>query len=351
MMRFFNFSTRQCLLAIFTLCLFFPVKAQDFISGGIAYYVTDAENKKAEVAYLDGEFSGVVEIPSTVTAMVYPMYEEPYEATLTITGIGSYAFEYNDQVTEVILPNTIEYIGYSAFYQCTSLNRINLPNQLKSIGESAFGYTALESVVIPQSVTSLGWNVFYSCASLTSVTLPNTITSLHGTFLWCTALKDVNIPNSVTMIYDAFRGCSSLSSIIIPNSVVNISNNAFYQCDALTDITCLAQTPPTVSNANCFYSQLFDIYNTATLNVPMPCVDAYKNAYVWKNFTNITGISDAEQGDVDGDGRVTIADVTGLIDLLLNGTGDSNPVADVDGDGRVTIADVTALIDILLNSN
>lgn len=56
-------------------------------------------------------------------------------------------------------------------------------------------------------------------------------------------------------------------------------------------------------------------------------------------------------GDMDGSGYVTISDVTGLIDLLLNGTGDSNPVADVDGDGRVTIADVTALIDILLNSN
>ena len=351
MMRFFNFSIRQSLLAIFALCLLIPVHAQYFNSGGIAYYVTDTYNNTAEVAYLDGEFSGVVEIPSAVTAMVYPMYEEPYEATLTITGIGAYAFEYNDQVTEVILPNTIEYIGYSAFYDCTALNKINLPNQLKSIGDNAFGYTALESVVIPQSVTYLGWNVFYSCSSLTSVTLPNTLTSLYGTFLWCTALENVNIPNSVTTINDAFRGCSSLNSIIIPNSVVSISNNAFYQCNALTDITCLAQTPPTVSNSNCFYSQLFDIYNTATLKVPMPSVSAYQNANVWKLFTNITGINDAEQGDVDGDGRVTIADVTTLIDLLLNGTGDSNPVADVDGDGRVTIADVTELIDILLNSN
>ena len=351
MKKFFHHSTRRFLLAIFALCLLFPAKAQEFISGGIGYYVTDSYNMTAEVAYLDGEFNNVVEIPSVVTAMVYPMYEEPYEATLTITGIGSYAFRNNSQLTEVILPNTIEYIGYSAFYECIALNKINLPNSLKTIGGNAFAYTALESVEIPQSVTSLDWNVFYSCTSLTSVTLPNSITFLGGTFAWCKSLKNVNIPNSVTTIYDAFRGCSSLSSIIIPNSVVDISNNAFNQCDALTDITCLAQTPPTISNSSCFYSQLFDIYNTATLKVPMPSVSAYQTANVWKLFSHITGINEAEQGDVDGDGRVTIADVTELVDLLLNGTGDSNPVADVDGDGRVTIADVTELIDILLSGN
>ncbi|MBQ6165942.1 MAG: dockerin type I repeat-containing protein [Muribaculaceae bacterium] len=57
-------------------------------------------------------------------------------------------------------------------------------------------------------------------------------------------------------------------------------------------------------------------------------------------------------GDVDGDGSVTIADVTELIDLLLNGEAsqgeDIENAADVDGDGSVTIADVTALIDRIL---
>ncbi len=52
-------------------------------------------------------------------------------------------------------------------------------------------------------------------------------------------------------------------------------------------------------------------------------------------------------GDVDGDGAVTISDVTALIDYLLAET----PIAgdgDIDGDGNITIGDVTALIDILL---
>ena len=53
-------------------------------------------------------------------------------------------------------------------------------------------------------------------------------------------------------------------------------------------------------------------------------------------------------GDVDGDGSVNIADVTALIDILLNAIDAS---ADVDGDGAVNIGDVTTLIDMLLNGN
>ena len=55
-------------------------------------------------------------------------------------------------------------------------------------------------------------------------------------------------------------------------------------------------------------------------------------------------------GDVDGNGRVTIADVTALIDYLLSGNSEGiNPeTADVDGDGQINVADVTALIDIIL---
>ena len=58
-------------------------------------------------------------------------------------------------------------------------------------------------------------------------------------------------------------------------------------------------------------------------------------------------------GDVDGDGKVGIADVTDLSDLLLEGSLDilSHPEADVDSDGRISIADITEIIDMLLASN
>lgn len=60
-------------------------------------------------------------------------------------------------------------------------------------------------------------------------------------------------------------------------------------------------------------------------------------------------------GDMDGNGSVSISDVTLLIDYLLSGQpGNVNvnaEAADVDGDGNVSISDVTALIDRLLSNS
>lgn len=56
------------------------------------------------------------------------------------------------------------------------------------------------------------------------------------------------------------------------------------------------------------------------------------------------------KGDANGDGFVTIADVTTLIDYLLSGSEINMENADVDNSGSISIADVTSLIDILLSS-
>ena len=58
----------------------------------------------------------------------------------------------------------------------------------------------------------------------------------------------------------------------------------------------------------------------------------------------------AVAGDVNGDGRLTIADVTALIDILLGGGGTDgfNMPGDINMDNHLSIADVTTLIDMLL---
>lgn len=56
------------------------------------------------------------------------------------------------------------------------------------------------------------------------------------------------------------------------------------------------------------------------------------------------------EGDADGDGHISISDVTCLIDYLLSSNTPINLAnADVNRDGNITIADVTALIDKLLS--
>ncbi len=55
-------------------------------------------------------------------------------------------------------------------------------------------------------------------------------------------------------------------------------------------------------------------------------------------------------GDVNGDGTISIADVTMLVNIILGKTteGYEAKVADVNGDEQITIADVTALVNIIL---
>lgn len=60
-----------------------------------------------------------------------------------------------------------------------------------------------------------------------------------------------------------------------------------------------------------------------------------------------TGISSGIAGDVSGDGKVTAADLSTLIKMILNDSQDVS--ADVNGDGKITAADLSALIKIILN--
>lgn len=76
--------------------------------------------------------------------------------------------------------------------------------------------------------------------------------------------------------------------------------------------------------------------------------------YNWSNSSWVpyTG-SSTMRGDVNGNGDVTIADVSALIDYLLTGdaTGVNLAGANCNGDSDVNIADVSALIDYLLSGS
>ena len=55
-------------------------------------------------------------------------------------------------------------------------------------------------------------------------------------------------------------------------------------------------------------------------------------------------------GDINGDGTITVADVTSLVDIILGSSHDyDQQLADVNQDGSVTVSDVTMLVDIILN--
>ena len=57
------------------------------------------------------------------------------------------------------------------------------------------------------------------------------------------------------------------------------------------------------------------------------------------------------KGDVNGDGKVNVSDVTALVNMILGVIPKDEARADINGDGKVNVSDVTALINIILGTS
>ena len=158
---------------------------------------------------------------------------------------------------------------------------------------------------------------------------------------------DLIIPDYLTVIHKkSFVNCPGLTSIVLPNSDLAIGQGAFAGCTGLESITCKSVNPPSTSNSFADES----IFSQATLFVPYESLEAYKAHEEWGKFLRIVPFRGAGPGDVNGDGTLSIGDVTDIINQMLNGD-EIPPYCDVNGDGNVTISDVTILTGLLLNSN
>lgn len=306
-------TLRNFILLAVIVMLSSTAKAQVFYENGIYYEVTSSyDNLEASVYPYNGSYQGVLEIPETVTTMVWCDYEQ-FEMTYTVTGISNDAFRDCNQLTKVVLPNTIRSIGRNAFYNCSALSEINLPASLTSIGSSAFGYcTSLNSIVIPENVNTIGWNAFYCCTGLTDVTISSAVTELNGTFFGCTGLTAVEIPQSVTKLDGTFTGCTglkamnvpasveyigartfdgctALASVVLPSSLTYIAEQAFFNCENLKIVTCLAVTPPSMYTND---SESFDYltYMDGLLFVPSASIPQYQSTDWWSLFQHIQGL-------------------------------------------------------------
>ncbi|MBO4813383.1 MAG: leucine-rich repeat protein [Muribaculaceae bacterium] len=67
-------------------------------------------------------------------------------------------------------------------------------------------------------------------------------------------------------------------------------------------------------------------------------------------YTNLSG-DVGLKGDVNGDGKVNVSDVTALVNMILGVIPKDEARADINGDGKVNVSDVTALINIILGTS
>ena len=241
-----------------------------------AYAIADGKMQSVTIAY---EFVVTEPTPS----YIYDFKEDGVFYKITAEGkvsVCSETTDYNSYSGEVTIPATVTHNGVT--YMVTG------------IYEDAFrGCAGLTGVTIGAYVTAIGNSAFKNCTSLTNVTLGDYV---------------------ITLGEEAFSGCSSLTSVMLGSGLANIGANAFKGCDALTSVTCKAATPPVMAASNCFAC-----YGTATLHVHPAVLDLYQSTNYWNQFTTVVAEDKVAPavGDANGDGRLSIGDVTTLIDMLL----------------------------------
>ena len=153
-----------------------------------------------------------------------------------ITKIGSYAFDYGDEIITVSIPDSVTEIGDNSFDNCFKIENINIPKNLKIIGKEAFRQcNKVTSFVLPDSVTTIGGGSFMECNSLETMKLSKKIDCIpEWTFRGCLNLKNFDIPEGVTKIEaNAFAECFGAfwdNGLTIPDSVTSIGTNSFRNC-------------------------------------------------------------------------------------------------------------------------
>ena len=169
------------------------------------------------ITYLGGSSS--MEIPAKVTHL-----GNEYK----VTSIGSEAFRNCKGLKSISIPKSVISIGSCAFSDCDSLQKAEfasieslcgidfydcLSNPLFYAKKLYVSGEEVTDVVIPDSVESIGQYAFYNCDNLTSVSIPYSVTSIgQYVFNQCYGLTSVSIPNSVTAIgYGAFKDCINLT--------------------------------------------------------------------------------------------------------------------------------------------
>ena len=243
------------------------------------------------------------------------------------------AFSDCTALTSIEIPASVETIKSTAFQGCSSLATVTFEkgSKLKTIGGSYASYdayyygafsdcTALTSIEIPASVETIEAAAFMRCSKLATVTFEKgsklkTIggsyaSYYYGAFSNCTALTSIEIPASVeTIKAAAFMRCSKLATVTFEkgSKLKTIDGYAFSCCWALTTVDMSACTQVTEIGYRAFYEdsklQLFKIgtrtppscgdnafwgiNSYSVLKVPAGCVDAYKKAIDWNEFTTI----------------------------------------------------------------
>ena len=307
------------------------------LSGLLKYDIPKEVTKIGQKSFKGCSSITSITIPDSVTSIGDSAFEGCSSLTsLTIpssvTSIGSSAFKGCSGLTNITIPESVTNIEGNAFEGCSMLKSIKVGNVLcydilaqSGLSISAFTgsnasadgrclinngklerfiATGLTSYDFPESVKEISAKAMNKCKKLKSATVTNTAcyvcvkdgianvrfggsnASSDGRCLIIDGklitligneLTEYTIPQDVTnMNNSVFTNCDGLTSITIPSGVTTIGDQQFSSCNALARLTCLATTPPAISNLS--------ITETTMIYVPKNAIKEYKKDLNWTKY-------------------------------------------------------------------
>lgn len=195
----------------------------------------------------------------------------------------------------ITIPQTVRY----------SSGKLTTDYPVQVIDDSAFFKADITSVTFAQGsqVKSIGSRAFAECTSLKSVAFAadgKLMIIGDSAFAKCTSLTDtIALPEGVTTIRKGgFDGCEAVSCVVLPSTLKKLEARALASLTNLKSIVSKASTPPT-----CEATTFAETSTAIPVYVPCGSIGAYKEAEVWKSFTNIqcVPIATTDLAVADGD--------------------------------------------------
>lgn len=190
------------------------------------------------------------------------------EAGLTSVTVDA-ANPYYTSVDGILFNNDItQIVYYPSGKQDTSYT---LPETVKVIGASVFyRKDALETIVIGYNVETIGSRAFYQCANLSKLVFTPTpagqeevpLTIGDEAFYNCDGLTDFNLPErTVSIGGSAFEACDGLVNIVIPDNVTSIGGYAFERCANLESV----KLPASLEEIGGYIEDTYDYCNNTSI--------------------------------------------------------------------------------------
>ena len=240
--------------------------------------ISDSVTRIGKKAFMDAQDLTQVTIPGGVTEIDDKAFTEcvglrSVKFSEGLLRIGNEAFYSCSALPEIQLPESLTSIGDVAFGECTGLTEISIPGNVSDFGQVIFNHcTGLKTAVLQEGIRKFSTTIFYE-SGLESVDIPASAEDIGDpSFQECRSLKTINvhpdnpvyesvdgvlfskslselyrypggrnnasyvIPDRVRIIsYNAFR-YSGLKSITIPCRCYYIAENAFAECEQLTEV-------------------------------------------------------------------------------------------------------------------